>query len=288
MHQHLETGLESQARPAPQEPSAGWREQRFAPKEVSEILSIATRLQSEGVKGEQILQMAEEAGIAPEYVERAVMEFLKRKWQRVEAELAMRRRLRRILLAGALLIATVGSLALWGWLESRGRASYADSASPPPYEFLVPRELPYRLNLGTGVYAASQNLSVSAKRTANEFGQTLTDVTLWRRGSAEASRVQIPSHSIAQISIAPNEQRVALVDAMLGAVWLVNADGTGLNRVAEFNTPLTLPNGEVARATRQPFAGWDGDDLILHTDKGSMRVRLSKGNTVTKVEPYKP
>lgn len=272
------------------EPSMSWREQRFNPKEVSEILSIATRLQSEGVKGEQILQMADEAGIAPEYVERAVVEFLKRKWQRMESELAMRRRLRRITLIGGVAIGIAGLLGVWTLLESRGHTSYAETSSPPRvrYESISLFDLPSRANLGLGVYATSQNLSVSARRALNENGRTLTEVALWRNGNPQAYQVQIPSHAISQISIAPNERRVALIDTVQGGIWLVNADGTGLSQITELNTPLRLPNGETARPTRQPFAGWDGDDLIVHTDKGSVRVRLSEGNTITKLELYQP
>lgn len=290
MHQQFETVETKQARPTESEPSVSWREQRFNPKEVSEILSIATRLQNEGVKGEQILQMADEAGIAPEYVERAIIEFLKRKWQRAEAELAMRRRLRRLMFVGGVMIALTSLLWLWTMLESRRNFSYAEPSAPPTtrYQYIVPNDTLLRASVRQGVYATSASLSVSAIPAANGSGRTITEVALWRIGNSAAYRVQIPSHSINQISIAPSEQRVALIDTVSGAVWMVNADGTGLNRIAEFSTPFTLPNGETARPTASPFAGWDGDEPILHTDKGSVRVRLSEGNTVTRIEPYQP
>lgn len=110
-HQHEQVSVSS-ARSVESEPGLSWREQRFNTKEVSEILSIATRLQNEGIKGEQILQMAEEAGIAPEFVERAVIEFQKRKWQRIEAALQLRHRLRWLLGLGSVLIVLTGVSAL--------------------------------------------------------------------------------------------------------------------------------------------------------------------------------
>ncbi|MCX7992190.1 MAG: hypothetical protein N2651_00840 [Fimbriimonadales bacterium] len=291
MHQRFETGAESQTRPVVHEQAHSWREQRFTPREVSEILSIATRLQSEGVKGEQILQMAEEAGIAPEHIERAVIEFQKRKWQRIEAELNMRRRLRRILMTGGVLIGLTGLLALWMWLGSRSSASYATSPPTSPNSGMVMPDYSRdigRFTYGFNTYATSRSLSVVARRVVDSYGQALAEITIGRAGEIQAARVQVPNTSITQISIAPNERRIALIDSARGAVWVVNADGTGLNRVAHYYTPLSLDDGASVRITQHPFAGWDGDALILHTEKGSVRIRLTEGNTVVRAEWYKP
>ncbi|GIV09562.1 MAG: hypothetical protein KatS3mg019_1653 [Fimbriimonadales bacterium] len=286
MHQSFESTEPTQARPISGEPNVSWREQHFNPKEVSEILSIAVRLQSEGVKGEQILKMADEAGIAPEYVERAVLVFLQHKWQRVESDLAIRRRLRQIILIGGIAIGIIGLLGGLILLGGRAPASYAKTSRPQdlPYASIPPYTGISRESIGPRVYATSRSLSVSVRHILDENGGLVAMVALWRNGNSGIHYLQIPKCAITQISIAPNERRVALISGEEGGIWLVNADGSELRLITTPNNPLRLPNGEAARPTRQPLAGWNGDDLIVHTNQGRLRVRLSEDNIITKVE----
>ncbi|GIV10831.1 MAG: hypothetical protein KatS3mg020_0322 [Fimbriimonadales bacterium] len=286
MHQSFESTEPTQARPISGEPNVSWREQHFNPKEVSEILSIAVRLQSEGVKGEQILKMADEAGIAPEYVERAVLVFLQHKWQRVESDLAIRRRLRRIILIGGITIGIIGLLGGLILLGGRAPASYAKTSRPQdlPYASIPPYIGISRESIGPRVYAARRNLSVSVRHILDENGQAIAMVDLQRSGNSGMYNLQIPKSVMTQISIAPNERRVALINGEEGEIWLVNADGSGLRLITNPDNPLRLPNGEAAHPARQPFAGWDNDALIVHTDQGRLRVHLSGNNAITKVE----
>lgn len=101
-------------------------------------------------------------------------------------------------------------------------------------------------------------------------------------------RVPVPTPVVHQIYFAPDEQRIALIDEETPSVWVVNADGTGLNCILGKETGLQLQSGALAYPADQPFAGWKDDSLILHTTQGTVRVHLSPGNQVTRVEPYRP
>jgi len=262
---------------------------RYSAAEVGEILRLAANLQEDAFSVEQVRAIAREAGIADEYLERAIQHYEQSRRKRFRKRLHTTPRERRLKRAVWTLVASGVVIALsllWNIIDNS--RAFADDTRPYPLESLVDSLRsdvfsPYRAPQFTPMtpLASSPTLEVykirwdSRERRGGMLVRVPREIVFIRR-SGEPFPNYIINHRFRHVvaaEISPSGRYVALYDADTGEVWVVDARGK-----VQLGTRIAADSdlgGELSGGT-SPTLKW-----LTRENNEALRIHLADGRTIT-------
>jgi hypothetical protein len=261
---------------------------RYSAAEVGEILRLAANLQEDAFSVEQVRAIAREAGIADEYLERAIQHYEQSRRKRFRKRLHATPRERRFKRAVWTLVASgvVVALSLLWNIVDNSRAFANDTRRYPLESFVDPLRSdvfsPYRAPQFAPMtpLAASPALEVykirwtSRERREGLFSRAAQEVVFIQR-SGEPFPVAI-NHRFRQVvaaEISPSGKHVALYDAGTGEVWVVDARGK-VQLGSRIGAGSAL-GGELSGGT-SPTLKW-----LTRENNETLHIHLADGRTIT-------
>jgi hypothetical protein len=261
---------------------------RYSAAEVGEILRLAANLQEDAFSVEQVRAIAREAGIADEYLERAIQHYEQSRRKRFRKRLHTTPRERRLKRAVWTLVASgvvVALSLLWNIIDNS--RAFANGTRPYPLDSLVD---PLRSEVFSP-YRAPQFAPMTplASSPALEVYKVRWRDWEWREGilvrvpqemvfirrSGEPFPVAI-NHRFRHVvaaEISPSGRYVALYDAGTGEVWVVDARGK-----VQLGTRIAADSalgGELSGGT-SPTLKW-----LTRENNEALRIHLADGRTIT-------
>jgi hypothetical protein len=261
---------------------------RYSAAEVGEILRLAANLQEDAFSVEQVRAIAREAGIADEYLERAIQHYEQSRRKRFRKRLHATPRERRFKRAVWTLVASgvvVALSLLWNIIDNS--RAFANDTRPYPLESLVdPLRSdvfsPYRAPQFTPMtpLASSPTLEVYKIRwTSREWREGLLvrvpreSVFIRRSGEPFPVAINHRFRHVVAAEISPSGRYVALYDAGTGEVWVVDARGK-----VQLGTRIAAGSalgGELSGGT-SPTLKW-----LTRENNETLHIHLADGRTIT-------
>jgi transposase-like protein len=265
---------------------------RYSPEEAHEILRLAAEMQESALSVEQLRRIAQEAGIADEYLGRAIQHYEQRRGKRFRKRLYATPRERRFKRAVWTLVASgvvVALSLLWNIVDNT--RAFANDTRSYPLDSLADHlrsEVfsPYRAPQFAPMtpLASSPALEVYKVRWRDwEWREGILvrvpqeRVFIRRSGMPFPVAVNHRFRHVVAAEISPSGKYVALYDAGTGEVWVVDAQGkVQLGSRIEVGSAL----GGEPSGGKSPTLEWltRGDNEILH-------IRLADGRTITVTLP---
>jgi len=261
---------------------------RYSAAEVGEILRLAANLQEDAFSVEQVRAIAREAGIADEYLERAIQHYEQSRRKRFRKRLHTTPRERRFKRAVWTLVASgvvVALSLLWNIIDNS--RAFADDTRPYPLESLVDSLRsdvfsPYRAPQFAPMtpLASSPALEVYKVRWRDwEWREGILVrvpqemVFIRRSGMPFPVAVNHRLRHVVAAEISPSGKYVALYDAGTGEVWVVDAQGkVQLGSRIEVGSAL---GGELSGGT-SPTLKW-----LTRENNETLHIHLADGRTIT-------
>ncbi|MEN3000617.1 MAG: hypothetical protein ABDI19_02110 [Armatimonadota bacterium] len=226
----------------------------FTAEEAGAILNLAAQLHDRHLSQEQLITIAEEAGIPRETLQRAIAEFQHQQRQKAlqqeQAQRARRHKRRKLLL----ILASLALLVMWGlWtIDEQGgfgsrSGKYSGTASPSVWTASSPEE----------ILASTSGCTVYKQSYMTEHGETYERVFLQVYGSALITLGQNFGR-VDFATISPDGELVALYDSLKGEVWIVQTDGKGLACVARAGERIKILGDTLTISlSGNPIVGWE-------------------------------
>ena len=236
----------------------------YSPEEAGEILRIAAHLQDNTITAEQLRAIAREAGVSDENLERAIQQY--EQSRRARAKQVRQRSARRRWLKVAVGTAAAALVAVAAYLALPFGAPRYTASFPPLISSEHGLESLIVSSPSCGVY--------KARYEYHTIDSELDELIIIRRSNGQTFAVGA-FKNVTNASIAPSGKHVALYDADLGELYVVNAFGEGLRQVGRSGDRIRLIDHSLGTiAVDNPIAGWstrNGSDIL--------QVRLSDGRT---------
>ncbi|MCS7066710.1 MAG: helix-turn-helix domain-containing protein [Fimbriimonadales bacterium] len=225
----------------------------FTAEEAGAILNLAAQLHDSHLSQEQLITIAEEAGIPRETLQRAIAEFQRQQRQKAlqqeQAQRARRHKRRKLWL----ILASLALLVMWGiWtIDEQGgfgglSGKNSSTTSPSVWIASSPQQ----------ILASTSGCTVYKQPYTTEYGETFERVFLQVAGSEPLTLGQNFGR-VDFATISPDGELVALYDSRKGEVWIVQTDGKGLACVARAGETINVSGRTLTLSTRNPIVGWE-------------------------------